>query len=70
MSLKFTSTIKKEGKYYVATCVELGVVSQGKTLDEANNNLKEAVELYLEDIKVNKSQLSQYSYISTFEVTV
>lgn len=68
MSLKFTSTIKKQGKYYVATCVELGVVSQGKTFDEANTNLKEAVELYLEDTKINKSQFSQFNYFSTFEV--
>jgi predicted RNase H-like HicB family nuclease len=28
--------------------VELGVVSQGKTLEAAKDNLKEAVELYLE----------------------
>ena len=48
MSLKFTSTTKKEGNYFVARCAPLGVVSQGKTLDEANANLKEAVELYLE----------------------
>jgi len=32
----------------VAHCVELGVVSQGKTIEEAKANLKEAVELYLE----------------------
>ncbi|MBI5562960.1 MAG: type II toxin-antitoxin system HicB family antitoxin [Deltaproteobacteria bacterium] len=34
--------------WYVALCVELGVVSQGKTIEEAQTNLKEAVELYLE----------------------
>jgi len=32
----------------VARCLELGVVSQGKTSEEATANLKEAVELYLE----------------------
>ena len=32
----------------MAHCVELGVVSQGKTIEEAKANLKEAVELYLE----------------------
>ena len=32
----------------MAHCVELGVVSQGKTIEEAQANLKEAVELYLE----------------------
>lgn len=70
MSLKLTSTIKKEGIYFIATCIEFGVVSQGKTLDEANKNLKEAVELYLEDTKINKALFLHPSYISSFEVTV
>ena len=48
MSKKFTAVIIKEGKWYVAHCVELGVVSQGKTIENAQENLKEAVELYLE----------------------
>jgi len=48
MSKKFTAVITKEGKWYVAHCVELGVVSQGETIEEAQVNLKEAVELYLE----------------------
>lgn len=48
MSRKFTAVITKEEKWYVARCVELGVVSQGKTIEEAQANLKEAVELYLE----------------------
>ncbi len=55
MKYKFTTIITKEGKWYVAQCAELGVVSQGKTVKEAENNLKEAVELYLEgnpEIKV------------------
>lgn len=48
MSRKFTAVITKEEKWYVAHCVELGVVSQGKSIEEAQANLKEAVELYLE----------------------
>ncbi len=48
MSKKFTALITKEEKWYVAHCVELGVVSQGKTIEEAQTNLREAVELYLE----------------------
>ena len=45
---KFTAVIVKEEPWYVAHCIELGVVSQGKTIEEAQANLKEAVELYLE----------------------
>jgi predicted RNase H-like HicB family nuclease len=48
MSVKFTAVITKEDKWYVAHCVELGVVSQGKTIEKAQANLKEAVELYIE----------------------
>ena len=48
MTKKFTAVITKEEKWYVAHCVELGVVSLGKTIEEAQANLKEAVELYLE----------------------
>ena len=48
MSKKFTAVITKEGKWYVAHCVELSVVSQGKTIKDAQENLKEAVELYIE----------------------
>ncbi len=48
MTKKFTAVITKEENWYVTHCVELGVVSQGKTIEEAQKNLKEAVELYLE----------------------
>ena len=48
MPKRFTAIINKEKGWYVAHCVELGVVSQGKTIEEAQVNLKEAVELYLE----------------------
>ena len=36
---------------YSAFCPELGVASQGETIEEAGTNLKEAVELYLESAK-------------------
>lgn len=49
MTYKFTASFIKEGKWYVAHAVELGVVSQGRTIPEAQKNLQEAVELYLED---------------------
>jgi predicted RNase H-like HicB family nuclease len=49
MTLRLTTTYHLEGKLYVAYCSELGVTSQGKTLEEAEKNLKEAIELYLED---------------------
>ena len=41
--------IWQEGKYYVSQCINVDVSSFGETIDEAISNLKEAVELYLED---------------------
>ena len=41
--------IKKEGKWYTAWAVDVDIVTQGKTIEEAIKNIKEAVELYLED---------------------
>lgn len=46
---KFTAIINREGKLYVSWCPEIDIASQGKTIEEAIDNLKEAVELYLED---------------------
>ena len=48
------SVIWKEGKYYVAQCLNVDVSSFGKTKKEALCNLDEALELYFEDIKVPK----------------
>ena len=52
MLKRYTAIITKEENWYVARCVELGVVSQGKTITEAQSNLKEAVELYVESFGV------------------
>ena len=41
--------IYKGDKYFVAECLDLPVVTQGKTLDELAENLKEAVALQLEN---------------------
>ena len=49
MSIKSTIVIQKEENWYVATSIESGVASQGKTIDESIANLKEALELYYED---------------------
>ncbi len=45
----FTAVLHKEHDLYVAECPEVGTVSQGKTVEEAVANLREATELYLEE---------------------
>lgn len=41
----------KDGKYYIAQALNIDISSFGKTKQEALDNLKEAVELYLEDAR-------------------
>lgn len=45
----FTAVLHRKGDLYVADCPEVGTVSQGKSVEEAVANLKEATELYLEE---------------------
>jgi len=52
----FTAVLHKEGDFYVADCPEVGTVSQGKTAEEAVDNLKEATELYLEEFPAHSNQ--------------
>jgi len=40
--------IRRGEAYYVAECLEVAVVTQGKTLDETISNLQEAAALHLE----------------------
>lgn len=47
-SLKLTAVIEREDDWFVATCPEVDVVSQGKTIEDARSNLLEAVELFFE----------------------
>ncbi len=53
-TVDFSAVVRREGKLYVALCPEVDVVSQGKSVEEALKNLKEALELYLEDEDVEK----------------
>jgi len=50
----FSAVITKGEIAFVSYCPELGVTSQGKTEDEALENLREAISLYIEDEDVKK----------------
>lgn len=69
MTYKSTIIIAKEGKWFVARSTELGVVSQGKTIEGAKKNLREAIELYLEDMPRRKSLLSKEApFVTALEI--
>ena len=61
----FTAVVHKEEDMYVANCPEIGTVSQGSTIEEAVDNLKEATELYLEEFPLKGSS---HPILTTFEV--
>lgn len=66
--INLKNVVWKEGKYYVAQCLNVDVSSFGKTKKEALANLDEALELYFEDtkmpeiIKVEKPELVKLSF--------
>ena len=48
MTHKLTAIIEREDDGYVALCPELDIASQGNTIEQARDNLKEALELFFE----------------------
>jgi len=60
----FTAVLHREEDLYVAECPEVGAVSQGRNIEEAIANLREATELYLEEFPI--SDVSR-PFLTTFE---
>lgn len=60
--------IKKGETQFVALCPELDVVSQGPTVEEALDNLSEAVSLYIETMGVPEGVKSSKTIVASFEV--
>lgn len=46
--MKLTAIIEREGDGYVSLCPELDISSQGVSIEEARDNLREALELFFE----------------------
>lgn len=67
MSLKYSVIIEKEENWYVAKCIDNNIASQGKNIEDALKNLKEAIELYYEDEEpINPKEI----FVTTLEVVV
>lgn len=73
----YTAVIWKESEGYVSKCPELGVASCGDSFDEAVRNLREAVELYIENAKefemfdeLEESLTSREKYTAHLEANV
>ncbi len=68
MSYHITAVIQQEDDWYVSKCLENDVASQGKTLDEAMANLKEALALYFEDCI--DAPMTKKTFITTMEIAI
>jgi predicted RNase H-like HicB family nuclease len=67
VGMKFTAAITHEGDLIVARCLEIEVTSQGANVDEAIDNLREAIELFFEDQDIPSS--IENPVITTFQLT-
>ncbi|MEK6895328.1 MAG: type II toxin-antitoxin system HicB family antitoxin [Nanoarchaeota archaeon] len=68
--MEFTAIIEKDEDMFVARCSEVGTVSQGKTIEGAVKNLKEATELYLEEFPVKKGTKPILTFFEVKDVRV
>lgn len=72
MTRRLTALIEQEGQGYVALCPELDIASQGDSIEQARDNLREAVELFFECASEAEvaARLSADVYVTQIEVTI
>jgi len=72
MNRQLTAIIEREGGGYVALCPEVDVASQGDTVDEARDNLKEALELFFETASATEIWRRSHDevYVTHVEVAI
>ena len=68
--MELSAVVRRENGIYVALCPEFDVASQGKSVEEALRNLKEALELYLEDEDVEKPSEAEAPIVTMVKVDV
>ncbi len=69
---QLTAVIEREGEGYVSLCPELDIASQGDTVEEARDNLREALELFFETASPSEIQgrLHNEVYVTRLEIAV
>lgn len=72
--LKYNVFIKKEGKFFIAQVPTLGISDFGKTIEEARENAKSAIECHIEGLLKTKTEVpepdTQDYFFSQAEVDV
>ena len=72
MARQLTAIIEREADGYVALCPELDIASQGATVAEARENLKEVLELFFETASATeiKHWLHEEVYVTQVEIAI
>jgi predicted RNase H-like HicB family nuclease len=72
MQKQLTALIEREGTGYVSLCPELDIASQGDTIEEAHDNLREALELFFETASPEEIQTRVHDevYVTRMEIAV
>ncbi len=70
--MKLTAIIEREDDGYVSLCPELDIASQGDSIEQARDNLREALELFFECASPEeiKERLHDEIFITQVEVAV
>ncbi len=70
--MRLTAIIEREGDGYVSLCPELDIASQGDSVEQARDNLREALELFFETASAEevKQRLHGDVFVTQVEVTV
>ena len=72
MQKQLTAFIEREGNGYVSLCPELDIASQGNSIEEARETLKEALELFYETASPEeiRSRMHDEVYVTRLEIAV
>ena len=72
MTRRLTALIEREGDGYVALCPDLDIASQGDSIEQARDNLREALELFFETASAEEidRRLSGDVFVTHVEVAV
>ena len=68
--MKLTAIIEREGDGYVSLCPELDIASQGNSVEEARNNLKEALDLFFETASAEELEQRLHGEVFVTQVEV
>jgi predicted RNase H-like HicB family nuclease len=72
MQKQLTAIIEREDDGYVSLCPELDIASQGGTIEETRENLREALELFFETASPEEVQqrLHEEVYVTRVEIAI